>query len=202
MIGKYLIAACVALGASQALALPIQWDGNGHYYDFVSGSYSHEEAVAGAAASSHLGEQGYLVTITSQEEQTFISEQSASYYWYSPFWLGASDAANEGDWRWVTGPEAGMTLNQTYSNWYIGAPNDAFGTVADADYALGNWMYLSNGWQDVPNDPDCGNFDCNFGYIIEYGGLSNVIDTVPLPAGLPLLATAFVGLGIARRRRS
>jgi len=48
----------------------------------------------------YYGLRGYLATITSQVENDFIKGKTKGVGW-----IGASDAAVEGDWRWVTGPE-------------------------------------------------------------------------------------------------
>lgn len=48
-------------------------------------------------------------------------------------WIGATDAAMEGEWRWDGGPrgerfwsgdESGMTVNGSYAAWMDGTPND------------------------------------------------------------------------------
>jgi len=86
-------------------------------------------------------------------------------------WIGASDTDTEGQWRWVTGPEAGTQFWQgtgsgsavggEYNNWASGEPNDASGE----DYA----HFLSDGnWNDYAFD----NFAID-GYVVEYGGLTD-----------------------------
>jgi hypothetical protein len=50
----------------------------------------------------------------------------------SEAWIGASDSAMEGEWRWDgargerfwSGDESGMTVNGSYAAWMDGAPND------------------------------------------------------------------------------
>ena len=66
----------------------------------------HAEAEADRA---HLfGMQGYLVTITSDAENNFLLYQMTG-----ATWLGGSDFfANESDWYWMTGPEAGTMFWQ------------------------------------------------------------------------------------------
>eukprot|EP00756_Hemistasia_phaeocysticola_P042465 Hpha_TRINITY_DN16972_c1_g1::TRINITY_DN16972_c1_g1_i5::g.55882::m.55882 len=61
-----------------------------------------DDAQSECADPSHemLGMVGYLVTITSQAEQTLITAKL-----HGEGWMGATDAAREGEWRWVTGPE-------------------------------------------------------------------------------------------------
>jgi flagellar hook-associated protein 2 len=54
---------------------------------------------------------GYLTNITSAEEMAFIQSKSLR----SSAWIGLSDLAVEGQWRWLDGPEAGLLA--TYFNW-------------------------------------------------------------------------------------
>ncbi len=193
-IAKSLIAAGAIFGATQAGAIPVQWSGNGHHYEYISGYYTFAQAQAAAAASTYLGFSGYLVTITSVAEQEFISAMSGlenTPLNPSPYWMGASDAATEGDWRWITGPEAGQTLASTYQNWLGGQPSTAADELGGQNYAMGNWLPGNEKWNDMWNA-------LSVGYIVEYGD-TNVVSSVPVPAGLPLLLTGLVALGLRRR---
>lgn len=58
---------------------------------------------------------GYLVVINDSEENAFLASIGAGNL---PFHLGASDAENEGDWRWIDGSP------MTWQNWDEGEPND------------------------------------------------------------------------------
>ena len=58
-----------------------------------------------ADASTYFGLQGYLATILSEEESIISAEQISG-----TGWIGASDEGTEGEWKWVTGPEAGTTF--------------------------------------------------------------------------------------------
>lgn len=157
---------------------------NGHFYEYVSGSNSSwTTARDAAAARTYMGLQGYLATITSQQENDLISQKLVA-----DGWLGGSDeyseinaatgtttyadqSASEGNFFWVTGPEKGQPISYgnvtpvnatagTYTNWYNGEPNNA-----------GNEHYLeiySTGapgeWNDLPNSS-------LVGMVVEYGGL-------------------------------
>jgi hypothetical protein len=69
------LAAAAALLAPLPLhAAPVLNPANGHYYEVVwpGRVLTWEEAHDEAAASTYLGMQGYLATITSAEEQAFI----------------------------------------------------------------------------------------------------------------------------------
>ncbi len=65
-------------------------------------SLSASTARTLALARSINGVSGYLANITSSEENSFISDRLTQDGWF-----GASDAAVEGDWVWLDGPEAG-----------------------------------------------------------------------------------------------
>lgn len=75
---------------------------NGHGYSIINESLTWDQAKDAAQMLYYGGVQGYLATITSQEENDFIKENLQD-----DGWIGASDSVNEGDWYWVTGPEAG-----------------------------------------------------------------------------------------------
>jgi hypothetical protein len=73
---------------------------NGHFYEYMPGSITWTNARNAAATKYYNGMQGYLVTVTSQAENDFVQQKIQSNSW-----MGASDLAYEGTWRWVTGPE-------------------------------------------------------------------------------------------------
>ena len=141
-----------------------------HFYRYVSGYKTFSDARSYASNSQANGKTGYLVTITSSAENTFIQNNIGM----SASWIGASDAASEGCWRWVNGTAADMATpffaapNSTncggasgYSNWMSGEPNDFNG---NEDHALigptGIWNDFTDGIQ---------NLNAPVGFIIEYG---------------------------------
>ena len=145
--------------------------GNDHIYELVNSSVSWTTARDAAAAKSINGMSGYLVTITSAAEQTFVDARVAAGittgYDGCSVWLGASDAAVEGTWLWVTGPEAGTqfwsgtssgsAVGGNYSNW-MGYLDNA----GNGDYAMLDRFYSGVNWDDAPSDT-------NNAYVIEYG---------------------------------
>ncbi|XP_072925309.1 CD209 antigen-like protein C isoform X3 [Hemitrygon akajei] len=57
----------------------------------------------------------HLVVINNAEEQDFLRRNLQNRYW-----IGLSDAASEGDWRWVDGTD----YSSSSLNWMEGEPND------------------------------------------------------------------------------
>jgi hypothetical protein len=86
----------------------VRWSTNGHYYLAIGVLVDFNTALSSAAAMTYNGEQGYLATITSAAENSFVASLCASS---TDYWLGGSDAQQEGVWRWVAGPENGQIIN-------------------------------------------------------------------------------------------
>lgn len=146
----------------------------GHYYEFVSDvGISWTEARDAANTRTYFGLQGYLATITSRDEADFSWSQSLG-----AGWIGASDAASEGDWRWVTGPEAGTPFwNGGSSGSTVSPYNFAFWNTNEPN----NWnnedyahitdvnVGIVGSWNDLPNNGGSGVYQAQ-GYVVEYGG--------------------------------
>jgi len=146
----------------------------GHYYEFVASSgISWTDAKTQAENRTYFGLQGYLVTLTSQEEAEFSGSQAQGVGW-----IGASDAAVEGEWRWETGPEAGTQFwnggiggtELTFAFWNTNEPNNC---CSGEDYAhiTDNSIGVIGSWNDLPNAGGAGPY-ASQGYVIEYGGMS------------------------------
>ena len=174
--------------ASPAAAVPILYAGNGHYYEYIPTLSTWDEARAAADASSHLGLDGYLATITDLAEQNFILLNVTR----SVAWLGGNDRAVEGVWRWVVGPEAGSIFYGpgapvgAFAYWNGGEPNDCCG--GEDDLVFG-WDFSTGRWNDI-GLPAFSTYEV--GYIVEYSGAA----AVPEPATLTLF-----GLGLIAVRR-
>ena len=136
---------------------------NGHWYQYVH-SYGSWTQAHDAAALSQLGAlDGYLVTITSADEQAFINTAFANLYYT---WSGASDADTQGTWTWETGPEAGLVFTiegslptGAYNNWNHLQPVHS---GPSANRVMIN-VYNNNAWEAVPDTDD------GRAYIVEYG---------------------------------
>ncbi|HEY9710282.1 MAG TPA: DUF4347 domain-containing protein, partial [Oculatellaceae cyanobacterium] len=164
---------------------------NRHYYEFVPTTsditWTTARDAAALSTTNPFGPgnqfplQGYLATITSEEENDLIASKVQGRGW-----IGASDETVEGDWRWVTGPEAGTLFwrgtgndptpvpgqynnwSQTYNGQNSPEPNQ---TGSGEDY--GHMHSAESG--DIPgtwNDYPLTYSDIE-GYIVEYGGLEN-----------------------------
>jgi len=145
----------------------------GHYYEYVSNlGITWTSANTAANSSTYFGLQGYLATLTSQVEADFSGSQASGVGW-----IGGSDAATEGVWLWVTGPEAGTNFwngtaggsTPNFAFWNTGEPNQS----GDEDYAhITHPNVNPNGsWNDLTNTGAAsGNYQPQ-GYVVEYGGM-------------------------------
>ncbi len=143
----------------------LYFDGTSHFYEYiVADQITWTAAKAAAEARTLNGLQGYLATITSQAENDFITTKLQGYGW-----IGASDADVEGEWKWVTGPEAGTqfwqgdasgaAVNGQYNNWVSVEPNNQNNEDYGHSGNNGTW----NDWPDFIQFID--------GYVVEYGGI-------------------------------
>ncbi|MCA0958151.1 hypothetical protein LCL86_03790 [Muricauda ruestringensis] len=149
-------------------------ESTGHYYEYVpSLGITWTAARDAAALRTFYGLQGYLATITVQDESDLLGAQAPG-----AGWIGASDATTEGDWYWVTGPEAGTlfwrgTSGGTafgYEFWNTGEPNQS----GDEDYAhiTAPGVGLDGSWNDLSNTGASSGSYQPKGYLVEYGGMA------------------------------
>jgi len=145
----------------------------GHFYEYVAAPLiDWETARQQAENRTYFGLQGYLVTILTPDEAQLTGEQAPG-----TGWIGGSDAAQEGVWRWVTGPETGRIfwnggVNGTTPNfafWNANEPNNLgqehYAHITDDSVTStpGSWNDLSLGGGNGPYEPK--------GYLVEYGGM-------------------------------
>ena len=144
---------------------------NGHFYRPISTGATYTNARAASELTTFKGQKGYLVTITSADEDAFIFANVPQ----TSIWFALTDEASEARWVIDAGPEKGTLIKinngQTngnipgqYNNWAAGEPNNS----GNEDYAVTKWGGGSQ-WNDLPN-----NFSC--AYVIEYGTWSNPDD--------------------------
>ena len=135
----------------------------------MPGSYSWAEARTLALSKTFNGMSGYLANLTSADENSFVKTKIGT-----DVWIGGSDEGTEGVWKWMDGPEAGITFwnglstgsapSGKYANWNAGEPNDA----GNEDYAQ---FYVATGkWNDLPSGS-------RLGFLVEYGTDTPVIQT-------------------------
>lgn len=167
---------------------------NGHYYEYYSTTGSWTSAIAAVSSKSYFGRQCYMATLTSAAENSFVMNLIGMNSWMGcsdnylqvnaalGYTAYANQAAADGNWYWVTGPERGIKINNknswgsgginpvsgVYNNWSSGEPNDWPGTNSSSpgeeDYGH---VYSSTGdWNDFANTQ-------SIGTIFEYGGMPN-----------------------------
>ncbi len=143
---------------------------NGHFYRPISTGTTYTAARAAALNTTFKGQQGYLVTITSADEDAFIFNNVPQ----GNIWFALTDEVTEGRWVIDAGPEAGTVIKTSngqfagnivgqYNNWAPGEPNNS----GNEDYAVTKWN--GSQWNDLPNgfwNP----------YVIEYGTWTNPDD--------------------------
>ena len=195
---RAIITAVVLLSTlTTAQAAPVQWSGNGHYYEafVVPGGVSWSDAKVLAEQAG-----GYLATIHSEAENSFVFDLiNNSVYWGEPEWNGGGsgpwlggyqlEGADEpdGGWVWVTGE------SWTYDNWASGwggvdLPDNAF----DADK-----LHFIHVWSSHPSIPTP--YWDDLQDVDSYTTRSYVVEYVPEPATLGLLAMG--GLTLLKRKK-
>lgn len=163
-------------------ALP--YEANGHFYKYINkaSSIAWDAAKQDAEGTSYFGREGYLVTITDEQENEFVKEKTQGVGWIGAKDIernNASDPVQTGDWRWVTGPEGlqnggnGSEIQKGYgngatkigyTNWDNSEPNNHGGTEYVAHiFGPGN---KAGKWNDY--SPTNTNVQ---GYVIEFGGM-------------------------------
>lgn len=147
---------------------------NGHTYVVVTQTFNWDDARSNAETMG-----GHLAKIDSASENAAIYDflMSISAGWSDHYiapdgggseyvWIGASDAAQEGNWRWSDGSALG------YTNWgFGGEPDNYNGNQNGAAIALEGWPYGKGTlghpaqWNDI-------NTTNGLFSIVEYDGLA------------------------------
>lgn len=171
---------------------------NGHYYETVRQKVNWETAYEACKTKKCMGMQGYLVTITSQQEHDYVYTMIAENCWmgatswdpytspvkntYADFYKtkgitipGTTHTGSTEFYYWVSGPEAGKIVSYGPLKAQIAAPDPEGGTM------FTNW---ASGEPNNSSGEMCAHFYTSQNgqwndyannnqcfYVIEYGGM-------------------------------
>ncbi len=77
---------------------------NGHFYQYVSGSFTYSQAdTAAETGPLPIGDIGFLVTIGTMAEYEFLEDVVAPWCWAQGY-ISGSDEGSEGTWIYTGGP--------------------------------------------------------------------------------------------------
>jgi hypothetical protein len=148
---------------------------NGHFYKPITATNertTYTNARSRSLLTTFKGQTGYLVTITSADEDAFIFANVPA----TNVWFAATDEVIDGRWVIDAGPEKGTVMKTqngqlngniagVYNNWAQGEPN---GSNGSENYAVAKWNGAAN-WNDLSNN-------WSNPYVIEYGTWTNPDD--------------------------
>nr|WP_320190990.1 hypothetical protein [uncultured Desulfobacter sp.] len=193
---------------SSVFAEPVQWDGedgNNHWYEVIKiddlDGITWTEAYAAATGSTWNGLIGNLASITSEDENKFVSNLVNGVDWdsavYGP-WLGATGSAVSdgqdvwvsGNWSWADGETWG------YENWASDQPNGVAAVTEGEIYYLHYYPMAdteNRTWNDTLED----GYSASrvYGYVVEYAA------PVPVPSAFLLLGSGFLCLAGSIRKK-
>ena len=182
-------------------ATPIQFGAN--YFDFVNADgISWQDAENAAQNSIFDNVNGYLATIISSSENSFLVSQFATFTDFSGAWLGG-EVNLSGTGIWNTGPEIGQIFSQggtavsgAYANWGGSEPNGSFPSFAYMNIGILNYGISTGQWADaVAGVASSG--DPIRGYFVEYSPVVSVSE--PEELAMMLLSIPMIGWVVSRK---
>ena len=139
---------------------------NGHYYLAVNNPVAWTTARDNASAATYMGMKGYLATVTSEEENNYLTSMIQMNTWLGgtcqPSYLTGLDlningtpttslyAGGQARYFWATGPEAGQafwegafdsanTTSHMYANWYYNVSHYEPNNGGGSEYCVHMW---------------------------------------------------------------
>ena len=126
---------------------------NAHTYAMTSAAMTFAEAKAAAVAVG-----GYLTTVNTKAENTFLTNKFYAAYGNKALWIGANDIATEDTWVWDNGTTSGDS----------GLTDNICGTgcnpSSDATWADGTRKWNNNEPNDSGSNEDCANITNSSGF--------------------------------------
>ena len=195
--GNFVVSELTA-EVSASTTAPLQFGSS--YYVYISDpGISWAEAKAAAESMTYLGATGYLATVTSAAENSFLDGLvTTSFSNFSGAWLGGEVFGgvngSGGSAYWEVGPLAGQLFSVgqnavpgAYANWGGAEPNNS--QVFSAVYmnvGAEGWGVLNGQWADAKNGLANGDGvstgDNMVGYFVEFtpGSVADMNDNAPV----------------------
>ncbi|MBU6294872.1 MAG: hypothetical protein KJS91_09315 [Planctomycetes bacterium] len=107
-------------------------------FQIIEGSFTWHEAKADAEARG-----GRLAVLDTQEKIDQANAYLGGYDYWPDMWIGLTDEAQEGSWKWIDGSPLSST------NWYPGEPNDMYGEDFAILYRNLPGVHSNGEWNDV-----------------------------------------------------
>jgi hypothetical protein len=166
VVVAFVLSVAIAVQGQPTTTAPVQWSGNGHWYQFVYQELNPPADSWDAARQWAQDHGGYLATPTSAEENAFLV--SILDQVHSSAWLGGYKSTGVWVWdtgepwaytNWIPGQPSGdgnyLSLTES-AGWGWGKWNDAASTIYPSFAALVEYdCYMPTSWFDRGADVNC-----------------------------------------------